>query len=63
MKTIQTMLTHLSFIIASIFITFLILDSYNPTMEFVSNSTSTKLLWVFCIITMVNSAIAILKKQ
>ena len=63
MRTIQNILIHVTFIMAGIFITFLILDIYNPTMEFVNNATSLKLLWAFCLITIVNSLLAVFIKQ
>jgi hypothetical protein len=47
MKRVKRILPHLLFILSGIFITFLILDEYNPTMDFINNSISIKLLWSF----------------
>lgn len=55
MQLIKNVLPHIMIILAGIFIVFLILDEYNPTMNFLSNSISLKLFWVFCILTMINS--------
>jgi hypothetical protein len=59
MKLIKNVLPHIMIIIAGIFIVFLILDQYNPTMNWINNSVSLKLFWVFCILTMVNSIMII----
>jgi hypothetical protein len=59
MKLIKNILPHIMIIIAGIFIVFLILDQYNPTMNWINNSVSLKLFWVFCILTMVNSIMII----
>jgi len=36
---------------------FFVLDRYNPTINFVGNSVSVYLLWAFCILSIINSAI------
>lgn len=63
MKKVHDLISHLNFIIAGIFITFLILDINNPTMEFVNNSVSRKLLWAFCLISITNSLLTIFTKN
>ncbi len=63
MKKLHVLISHLNFIIAGIFITFLILDIYNPTMEFVNNTTSLMLLWVLCLVSIANSLITIFSKN
>ncbi len=55
MTRIKKIIPHLLFILSGIFITFLILDQYNPTMDFVSNPISIKLLWSFCLLSLLNS--------
>ena len=57
MKYVKGILPHLLFILAGIFIVFLILDEYNPTMDFVNNAVSIKLFWSFCILTIINSVL------
>ncbi len=63
MKKIRVLLPHILLILSGIFMTFLILDSYNPTMDFVGNDVSTGLFWVFCILTVVHSIITILSMR
>ena len=50
MKKLRGILPHLVIILAGIFLVFLILDQYNPTMEFVGNPISSILLALFCLI-------------
>lgn len=57
MKIVKSMLPHILIILAGIFMVFLILDDFNPTMNFISNSVSNKLFWAFCILTIINSII------
>lgn len=59
---ITGLLPHISFILSIVFITFLILDQFNPMMNFVNNDTSMKLLGFFCIVTLMNSSVMIIKK-
>lgn len=57
---------HLTIVLALTFITFTILDWYNPMMGFTTNALSTKLLITFCvlaIITTVYELIQNLKKK
>lgn len=54
---------HIVIVLSGIFIVFLILDSYNPTMNFVDNPVSMKLFWVFCILTIVNSITGIVSNR
>ena len=48
MKIIIKILPHITFALSAMFITFLILDNFNPVMEFVNNDISRTLLYVFC---------------
>jgi hypothetical protein len=59
MKIIQSILPHILAVLSGIFIVFLILDWYNPTMDFVNNPASLNLLGVFCILSVVHSIITI----
>ncbi|BCN32880.1 hypothetical protein [Anaeromicropila herbilytica] len=63
MNLIRSVLPHILIIISGIFIVFLILDSYNPTMEFVSNPISTKLFWAFCILSIINGVLTIVSNR
>ncbi|MDD3230839.1 MAG: hypothetical protein PHE09_16725, partial [Oscillospiraceae bacterium] len=48
-------LPHLSIILALCFLTFTVLDWYNPMMAFTTNALSVKLLIAFCIVTILSS--------
>lgn len=59
LKVIEKLLPHITLILAVMFITFLILDQYNPMMNFVNNDFSMKLLWAWGILTVLHSALLI----
>ncbi len=63
MNIIKNILPHIIIILAGIFIVFLILDTYNPTMNFINNNISIKLLWVFCILSIVNSVFLVISNR
>lgn len=58
-RIVRNVLPHAVIILAGIFMVFLVLDKYNPTMDFVNNEISLKLFWGFCILAVVNSAVMI----
>ena len=49
MNKIRELLNHLTIIFGLIFLVFLVLDQFNPMMNFVSNSISRWLLAAFCL--------------
>ena len=53
MKKLRGILPHLVIILAGNFLVFLMLDQYNPTMEFVGNPISSILLALFCLLSIV----------
>lgn len=57
MKALKGVLPYIVIILSGIFMVFLVLDRYNPTINFVGNSVSVYLLWAFCILSIINSAI------
>lgn len=59
MTIMKSIFPHMMIVLAGIFITFLVLDGYNPTMNFINNTVSLKVLWAFCILTIVNSIMII----
>ena len=59
MKKIQSLVPHICIILAGMFITFTILDYYNPTMAFISGSISKILLFAFCGIALLNAGLLI----
>ena len=63
MNIIRNIVPHIIIILSGIFIVFLILDNYNPTMNFISNTISIKLLWVFCILSIVNSVFLVISSR
>ena len=48
MSKAQTLLSHLTVILALMFAVFLILDQFNPMMNFIDNNISRGLLLLFC---------------
>lgn len=54
-KKISAVLSHLSIILSLCFLTFTVLDWYNPKMAFRINPISSKLLVVFCVVAMLSS--------
>lgn len=63
MNIIRNILPHIIIILAGIFIVFLILDNYNPTMNFIGNTISIKLFWIFCILSIVNSVMIVISNR
>lgn len=59
MRMIRSGLPHILIILSGIFIVFLILDNYNPTMDFLGNTVSIQLFWFFCIMSILNSVLII----
>ena len=49
MKRMHTTLTHLTVILAIMFLVFLVLDQFNPMMNFVDNGISRWLLAALCL--------------
>ena len=63
MNKIRKLLSHIVFITSAMFVVFLILDRFNPMMEFVSNDISTYILWVFSLSAFVLAIINIVQKK
>ncbi len=55
MKRVKVILPHAGIVLSLMFMVFLVLDDYNPMMNFLTNSISTVNLGVFCVITFANS--------
>ena len=49
MNKLRTVCSHLTVILSLVFIVFLVLDQFNPMMNFVDNRISRWLLAAFCI--------------
>lgn len=63
MKIIKKIIPHIVIILSGIVMVFLVLDNYNPTMNFLDNPVSLKLFWVFCILSIFNSGFMIAKNR
>lgn len=59
MKRVKVILPHAGIVLSMMFMVFLVLDDYNPMMNFLTNSLSIVLLGVFCLISFVNSILMI----
>lgn len=58
---IKRIMPHIAFILSIMFIVFLILDKYNPTMNFINNDGSILLLWILCVVSIGNAIRIIIK--
>ena len=55
MKIIIKIIPHLTFILSIMMITFLILDKFNPVMQFIDNNITNVLLFVLGFLTLIES--------
>jgi hypothetical protein len=63
MRALRIILYNLNIILAGMFITFQILDLYNPTMNFIGNSITVYMLFAFCILSIINSCILLAQSR
>jgi len=63
MKVIIRILPHITIILSALFITFLILDQFNPMMNFVDNDISQVMLYVLCASAMANAILLVAKDR
>lgn len=63
MNRIKATLPHLTLVLSLFFIVLIILDYYNPMMRFIANSLSLTILFIFCLIAICTSIIAILDRR
>ncbi len=59
MKRLKAILPHVCIILSLMFMVFLVLDDYNPMMNFLTNPISTALLALLCIVGMLSSILSI----
>ena len=57
MIKLQVLLSHITVILSLMFVTFLILDQFNPLMNFIDNTISRWLLAALCISGIMQSVI------
>ncbi len=48
MSKVRMLISHLMVILSSMFVVFLILDQFNPMMNFIDNTISRWLLFILC---------------
>ena len=60
---LRSVLPHIIIILSGIFLVFMILDYYNPTMNFVNNNIKMKLFLAFCVLSIVNSVLTIIANR
>lgn len=59
MKKLLQICAHGGVVLSVVFMVFRVLHHFNPVMGFLTNEYSTPLLWIFCVLSLVN-AIALL---
>ena len=60
---IRTILSNLVIILSLCFLTFAVLDWYNPMMNFSGNTISSKLLLVFCVSAITLAVLTLLSEK
>ena len=60
MRILSVLLLHLTIILSLVFITFLVLDYYNPMMAFTNNGLSTILLAALCAAAVLSSVMQLI---
>lgn len=63
MRFLVRIMPHVTIVLSAVFIVFLILDAYNPTMYFIDNEISNILLWALCISALANAVLLIIKDR
>jgi hypothetical protein len=59
MKPFIKVAPHIAIVLSVVFIVFLVLDQFNPTMNFVNNDISMAMLWVLCLASLLNAVLLI----
>lgn len=54
LKIIKKILPHLIFILAAALIVLLIVDYFNPLMNFLDNTPAHCIMWAFCILSIIH---------
>lgn len=58
LRLFRAALPHAVIVLSGVFLVFLILDQYNPTMNFTGNPVSAVLLAVFCVLSIINAVLS-----
>lgn len=59
MKRVIRILPHITIVLSIMFITFWVLDIFNPMMNFINTDLSKILLLIFCISSLITSIITV----
>ena len=59
----KRLLPHFVIDLAVVFMVFLVLNQFNPTMAFLSNRCSNILMWVFCILSIAESVFFVIRNR
>lgn len=62
-KIINYIVQNLIIILSGIIIVFIILDEKNPTMNFINNKTTIILIFILCLISIINAIIKLIKSK
>ena len=49
MRKLQNVLSHVTIMFAGVFLTLLIINIFNPAMQFLSSGVTNVFLWLFCL--------------
>jgi hypothetical protein len=63
MRTIKNLLPHICLILCGTFITFFIVDKFNPEMAFINNDASKLMLLVLCLVSIAVSLMLVLRRR
>ncbi len=59
----KRLLPHFVIVLSVVFMVFLVLNSFNPTMAFLSNHYSSTLLWIFCALSISESVFFVIRNR
>lgn len=59
----KRLLPHFVLCLAVVFMVFLVLSNYNPTMAFLTNKYSNVLMWAFCTLAFIESIFFIIRNR
>ena len=63
MKKMIQIFAHGGIVLSVVFMTFNVLDKYNPMLGFLTNRPSTVLLWVFCACSLINGIVLVCQRK
>lgn len=63
LNIIQNVILHIGMILAFVIMVLLVLDDFNPTMNFMDNGITNAFLWILCADVVINAIIFIIKDR